>query len=188
MNVFIIGLPCSGRTTVAKAIQNDFGYFDLLETFNGKMARLSFPSNNDRYAFYHDKMISHLQADVEYFTKHVDVENTIIDNVSSPRDFMALFDYNRDYVIFLNRIDREEDAEDYQKIGISVIRDYCFWLSSAKLLPSDRWLEYRFRMNEDDSSYFRQLISKNSVFITRSFKKVISHIEEVIGKAKHEST
>lgn len=184
MNIFLIGLPQSGRTTTAKALQSvKLTYFDLLENFNRKFSRLSFPSENDRDSFYHEKFISHLKGEVEYFTKHVNVENSIIDNVISPRDFTTLFDYNNDYVVFLNRIDGDVPVEDYQMIGVSVIRDYCFWLASAGLLPSERWIEYKYRMSDDDTSFTKKLGAKNSVFIVKSFKKMLSHLEETIKKA-----
>lgn len=184
MNIFLIGLPKSGRTTTAKVLQSDhLGYFDILENFNRKFSRLSFHSDNERDSFYHEKFISHLRGEVEYFTRHVNIENCVVDNVVSPRDFMTLFDYNNDYVVFLNRIDGDASSEDYQKIGVSVIRDYCFWLASAGLLPADRWIEYKFRMSDEDTSFTKKLGSKNSVFIVKSFKKMLSHLEETIKKA-----
>lgn len=110
-------------------------------------------------------------------------ENFIIDGIQSPRDFVSLFDYTKDLVVFLNRTDNEYEYEDYENIGISVMRDYCFWLSSASLLPKERWLEFNFKVPGEESDYIKTLGSKNTVHIVKSLNKVISHLKEVIPQS-----
>jgi hypothetical protein len=70
---------------------------------------------------------------------------------------------------------------DHENIGVSVIRDYCFWLSSASLINKSNWLEYNFRIPGEDSEFIKNLGSKNSVFIVKSIKKAISHLKEKLN-------
>jgi hypothetical protein len=108
----------------------------------------------------------------------------VIDGIFSPRDFCKSFDYNKDIVVFLNRTDGEHDTKNYEYVGISVIRDYCFWLSSTGLLSKDRWLEYNFKIPGDDSASIRKLGVKNSVYIVRSITKVVPHLLSIITELK----
>jgi hypothetical protein len=81
-------------------------------------------------------------------------------------------------VVFLNRTDNAEEFKDSESIAVSVMRDYCFWMSAASLLPKDRWLEYNFKIPGDDSDFIKKLGSKNSVFLAKSLTKAISHLKE----------
>ena len=139
MNIFVIGLPKSGRSTLATILCSQFTDCD------------------------------------------------IIDGITSPQHFVVSFDPKRDIVVFLNRIDTDPNLyiSDHINIGVSVIRDYCFWLASAEMLTKDDWLEYNFKMQGEENDFVKELGSKNRVFIIRSFKKVIEHcircIEQIIS-------
>jgi hypothetical protein len=87
-----------------------------------------------------------------------------------------LFDLKNDIIIFLNRIDHDNDFHDHENIGISVIRDYCFWMSAAGFITKQRWLEYNFRIPGDQSDNFKQMGVQNTVIIAKSINKVIAHL------------
>jgi hypothetical protein len=190
-------MPQSGRTTVSKALceHNDYRYIDasswVKSTFREQRPGEHPQQFNDEYHAWfvnrmklNPKMISdNVHDSIEAYK---DVEGRfaeeayrfVIDGVFSPRDFMQLFDPNKDVVVFLNRTNNSAEYKDYENIGISVMRDYCFWLASAELISRDRWLEYNFTIPGEDSDFVKMLGHKNSVFIVRSLNRVISHLKE----------
>ena len=190
MNIYIIGLPNSGRTTVAKAIASNLGYNYISTT---DWVKVSFREKNESE---HDQ--SYSEAFQKYFferLKHkpnmcvdnvLDImachpeSNFIIDGIMSPKDFITLFNYNTDIVVILNRIDNEQYHYDHDSIFLSTIKDYCFWLASADLLKKSSWIEYNFKINNEDSDTVKIMGNKNSVFLVKHIKRVISHLEEKI--------
>ena len=191
MKIIICGLPHSGRTTVAKAVAQDlnYHYLDAISWVKHSFRLMEdgeyLHQYEDEYQQYMSKMMSN---EPEFITNNVfqilDLycpnSNFIIDGIGSPKDFMTLFDYRKDMVIFLNRIDNEKDCSDQENIGVSVIRDYCFWLSAASLLKKTHWLEFNFRIPGEDIDFIKTMGAQNSIFIVKNIKKVISHLEEKI--------
>jgi adenylate kinase family enzyme len=190
MKIFIVGMPYSGRTTVAKALCQDegFQYIDasswIKTTFRDQKEGEHIQQYLDEY---HTYLTRRTQANPFFAIDNVwdsieaykDKSNVfVIDGVLSPKDFVHLFDVNEDTVIFLNRTDNTEEFKDSESIAVSVMRDYCFWMSAAGLLPKDRWLEYNFKIPGDDSDFIKKLGSKNSVFLARSIVKAIAHLKE----------
>lgn len=191
MKIFIIGLPKSGRTTVAQAISEGDRrqYIDatgwIRSTFRAPQEGEHVQQFEDEF---HRYFSMRMMVNPWFITDHVrDMLNMnpqkkafIIDGIFTPKDLVSLFDYREDVVIFLNRTDNETDVKDHENIGVSVMRDYCFWMSSAGLLPKERWLEYNFRIPGEDSEFVKELGSKNSVFLIKSIERVIAHIKEKI--------
>lgn len=192
MKIFIVGLPSSGRTTVAKSLsmQENFRYVDatgwVKSTFRSKSPSEHIQQYMDEY---HQYLTNRMRVNPDLFINNVlesyqsySGENHIfvVDGVNNPRDLSRLFDYNKDMIVFLNRTDAEPEFKDYENVGLSVMRDYCFWLSSANLLPKDRWLEYNFKIPGEESEHIKPLGSKNSVFIVKSITKVSSHLKEYV--------
>lgn len=193
MKIFVVGMPQSGRTTVSKALCEikDYLYIDaaswVKSTFRDPKPGEHPQQFNDEYHAYltnrmkfrpnfiTDNVQDSIDAHGRYAT---DAYHFVIDGIFSPRDLMQTFDYNKDMIIFLNRTNNSSDYKEYENIGISVMRDYCFWLSSADLLPKDRWLEYNFAIPGEESDWAKQLGQKNSVFLVKSISKVISHLKE----------
>lgn len=194
MKIFIVGLPKSGRTTVAQALAKELEchYVDaatwLAHSFRAQNPGEHHQQYKEEYkAFMVEKLSEYPNLVVDRIDDLIGncwhPENFIIDGIQSPRDFVSLFDYTKDLVVFLNRTDNEYEYEDYENIGISVMRDYCFWLSSASLLPKERWLEFNFKVPGEESDYIKTLGSKNTVHIVKSLNKVISHLKEVIPQS-----
>jgi adenylate kinase family enzyme len=188
MKVFIVGLPKSGRTTVAKALVETHGwkYIDAMSwvrsTFRSKQLDEHYQQYEDDYQQY---LTKRMMVNPWFVSDHVfemmkvnaaDDAVFVIDGVASPKDFTALFDYRQDVIVFLNRTDNDYEYRDHENIGTSVIRDYCYWMSSAGLLPKKRWLEYNFKVPGDTSEDIKAMGAQNSVFIIKSFKKVLSHV------------
>jgi adenylate kinase family enzyme len=194
MKVFIIGMPESGRTTVARAIcqSTQFVYVDASSWMKNSFRPQRDGEHPEQYHdAYHHWVMNRVKENKNLIIDHVagtmsgyegaDKLNWVIDGVSSPHDFPALFDHNKDFVVFLNRTDNQEiKIKDYETIGTSVIRDYCFWLSAGGILSRDRWHEYNFKMVGGVVEKFKAMGSKNSVFIVGSLDKVIEHLKEVI--------
>lgn len=199
MKIFIIGMPGSGRTTVAKALSEhpDYRYIDASSWVKSTFREPRPGEPPQQYSDdLHSWFVNRLKLKPSIVSENVydsidsygqfadDAYRFVIDGVFSPRDFMSLFDYNKDVVVFLNRTNNSSEYKDYENIGVSVMRDYCFWLSSADLLTRDRWFEYNFAIPGDDSDAVKMLGHKNSVFIVRSPKRVISHLKEQLANVK----
>lgn len=191
MKIFIIGLPKSGRTTVAKSMSQDgFHYIDAVSWVKSAFRPQATDEHPQQYYdnFHHwftsrlnlkpNMIIDNIRDSMNAYGS--DANEFVIDGISSPKDFVAMFDYTHDFVVFLNRTDGDFESKDYETIGVSVIRDYCFWLSSAGLFPRERWHEYNFKMSDQESDHIKCLGSKNSVFIVKSFNKVIEHLKKSI--------
>lgn len=181
-------MPQSGRTTVAKSLcqSGKFHHIDgfswIKRAFREQRADEHPQQYNDEFHYWftnrlkinpslvvdnvRDSMAAYGSGD----------HNFVVDGVVSPKDFITLFDYNQDLVVFLNRTEGDVDSKDYENIGVSVIRDYCFWLSSAGLLPRDKWYEFNFKMSEDHLNFSKVLGSKNTVMIVKGGTKKIVEI------------
>jgi hypothetical protein len=191
MKIFVVGLPNSGRTTVAKAITEKIGgqYIDAMEwlkrSFRDRKHQEAQPQYEEAYQQFlsvrreinPNVIISNVRDLLTAYSGY----NAVIDGIASPKDFTDLFDYRHDIVIFLNRTDNPVEYRDHENIGVSVMRDYCFWLSSAGLLRKERWLEYNFQIPGEPSEQVKTLGSKNSVFIIKSINQVIVHVLEKIN-------
>lgn len=187
MKIFIIGLPQSGRTTVARAIEKQYNarYIDTMSWVKATFRERKPGEHIQRYEDEFDHFLSIRRMINPWFiTSHVfellksheSDKLFVIDGVASPRDFAELFDYRQDVVVFLNRTDGPAEFKDHENVGVSVIRDFCLWMSSAGLLAKNRWLEYNFKIPGEESDFVKTLGAKNSVFIVRSINKAISHL------------
>lgn len=195
MKVFIVGLPNSGRTTVAKALAEKEGSFYIdacswvRNGFRKQADKEPDQKFQDEYFHYVSDLLKRYPDMVsDYIRDRVEdciIESPhtkifVIDGLHSPKDIVSLFDYNEDYIVFLNRTDSDTDYKDYESIGVSVTRDYCYWLSSANLLNKERWLEFNFKIPGEDSNFIKVLGSKNTVMIVKSINKVISILDETL--------
>jgi hypothetical protein len=193
MKVFIIGLPNSGRTTVAKALAQKEGAH-YIDAFSWLEATFRQPDKDEPEQKFQDEYFQYLSERLKH-NPNMFVDNVngcmnaapfaassnptfIIDGLHSPRDIVHLFNYNEDYMIFLNRTDNDTEYKDQESIGVSVIRDYCYWMSSANLLTKDHWLEFNYKIPGEESEFVKVLGSKNTVLIVRSINKAISILKE----------
>lgn len=200
MKIFIIGLPKSGRTTMAKALSEKEGshYIDasswVKHTFRDIKDNEPAPTYQDEF---HSYLSDRLKINPDLYVDNVkqsiqssllkapisslyEEQTFIIDGLNSPHDLVKLFNYNEDYMVFVNRTDNDAEYRDHESIGVSVIRDYCYWMSSAGLLPKSRWIEYNFKMPGEESDHVKILGSKNSVFIVKSINRAISHFKSIM--------
>ena len=116
MNIFIIGLPKSCRTTIAQAISNKLG-FVYLSSSNWVKQIFRLPNTGEHELSYMEEYNKYfynlLKTNPNLVIKSINdkivngmlcnnKDNFIIDGISSPRDFITLFDYNKDVVVILN--------------------------------------------------------------------------------------
>ena len=188
MKIFIIGLPNSGRTTFAKKIIESFPDKNLLLFSLNNWLKLTFRPQNvkesieeynreyNQYQVERLKLDNNLLSDNYYKTvKILGNENQIIDDVLSPTEFVKIFDYNKDIVVFLNRLDNDNSMYENDNIAINVIRDYCFWLASNGLLEKAKWVEYNFKIPGQDIDFIKTVGVRNTVHLMKSLNKVIEH-------------
>lgn len=191
MNIFIIGLPKSGKTTVAEALckSSKFEYIDSASWLRATFRHKKDDEHEQQYEeAFHQFLVNRLKIDPKLSIKNIQSTMAsythsfefVIDGVIGPRDFAELFNYNQDIVVFLNRVNNDAECRDYHNISVSVIRDYCFWMASVGLLDKKRWLEYNFKIPGEESNDVKVLGSKNSVYLVKSLNKVISHLKDKI--------
>lgn len=191
MKIFVVGMPNSGRTTVAKAIAKpeNYMYIDSVSWVKNLFRPIRDDEKQQQYDDeYYQWLVNVMKNDPNIFVnvvnnaigigEYANKKTYVIDGVFSPIDFVKLFDYNQDIVVFLNRNSNTADYRDHENIGVPVMRDFCFWLSSANLIDKNRWLEYNFSIPGEDSSVIKKLGQKNSVFIVKSIDKVMAHLQE----------
>lgn len=190
MKVFVVGLPRSGRTTVAKTLAEYHGwnYIDAMSWVRSTFRALKDGEHYQQYEDDYQQYLSkRMMVNPNFISDHIlemikikGAPNNIfvIDGIASPKDFITLFDYRKDVILFLNRTDNEYEYRDHENIGVSVIRDYCFWMSSAGLLTKNKWLEYNFKMQGEDSEHVKIMGAQNSVIIARTIKRAVSHLIE----------
>jgi len=191
MKIFILGMPESCRTTVAKALcqEQGFTYIDsyswIKNSFRPQRSNEHPEQYLDEYHHWYLNRLKEKNLNIDFINGIISCyqkdSNWVIDGINNPHDFTNLFDYNKDFVVFLNRTDNQDSkSKDYESIGISVIRDYCFWLSSAGLLSKHKWYEYNFKLIGGSPDRFKAMGSKNSVFILGSIEKVIDHLKQAL--------
>lgn len=196
MKIFVIGMPQSGRTTVAEALSNQLA--DCLYIDATSWIRASFRPMLDKETplhyqdEYHSWLLQRMKANPMLFVNNVEQAicayesgsnkkfNYVIDGIFSPHDFIKLFDYNHDLVVFLNRTNNTAEYKDYENVAVPVIRDFCYWLASADLLTKNRWLEFNFAIPGNDSDIVKKLGNKNSVYIIRNIDRVAEIIKQYI--------
>lgn len=185
-------MPQSGRSTVSRALCqiDNYRYIDAATWIKSSFRQQKPHEHIQKYEDeYHTWMVNRIKNNPDIIIDNVKQSisaynepnaNFVIDGIFSPRDLAALFDFNKDVVVFLDRTNNSFEYKDYENIGVSVNRDYCFWLSSADLLPKNRWIEFKFHIPGEETDAIRMLGSKNSVFIVKSLNKVISKLKELL--------
>lgn len=190
MNIFVLGLPKSGRTTLSKKISQKDGihYIDAVSWVSSSFRTIN---EDESLTSYQEELNSFILNRLKlnpdlYINNILEIKSLyknqcfIIDGINSPHDIIKLFDYNNDYIIFLNRTDNEHEYKDHENIGISVIRDYCYWMAASNFLPKERWLEFNFKINGEESDFVKTLGSKNTVYLVKNFNKIIELIHKLV--------
>lgn len=182
MKVFIIGFKNSGRTTIAKELASymNFSYVDACVT---SMFRPILPNESQEN---YSQFIDEATANILKLDKNVvltllkNKNNIIVDGIQSPIDIINCFDYNQDYIVFCNRTDYEPEFLDKAKIGIALIKDYCYWLSSLNLISAERWIECNYKLPGPENVEVKKLNNKNSIYITKNMVNTIELLKKII--------
>lgn len=192
MNVYIIGEHLSGKTTVARALAEEPNYHYISGSgWLESTFRFPYPKENpfefqeELFKFKVNRLIvdPYIVSDnILDIMNAVDSDHYVVDGLVNPKDFIHLFDYNEDVIVFLNRTDSPEDSKNYESIAINVIRDYCLYLATVGLLPREKWLEYNFKIPGEESDFVKQLGKHNLVTITRSINRAILHLKGELCK------
>lgn len=191
MNIFILGLPKSGKTTIAKFVEQSLGfkYLNVSEWVKTQFRNRHHGEHEqhfkEEFAHYFFNLFKEEPSMCADYANDTMAEygldqNYVIEGVLSPRDFIQLFNLEKDVVVFLNRTDNDEYFQDHENISLPTMRDYCFWASAIGALPKSRWIEYNFKLHGEDSEYVKNLGAKNSVFLVKSINNVIAHLQDKI--------
>lgn len=191
MKIFLVGLEKSGKTAIASALSEYWDDCIHVSAFDWVRSTFREPyerENPDEYRqefnlYITERMKLNRYLFVDNVCDILEINNNknkfLIDGVNSPKDFIHLFNYNEDVVIFLNRVDGPDYIEGHDQLNVNIIRDYCLWLSNRGLLTKKSWLEFNFPIPGDPQDTFvKKLRNKNSVFITRSINQVINLLKE----------
>lgn len=205
MKIFIIGIPYSGRTTVAKALLQDekYQYIDASAWIKSTFRDQESGEHIQKYLeSYHEYLTKRIQSNPLFAINNIldsieaykNKSNIfIIDGINNPKDFIHLFDVNKDIVVFLNRTDNTEEFKDSESIAVAVVRDYCYWMATTGLLAKNRWLEYNFKIPGEGTelNLIKKMGTKNSVFLSRTINNTINHLrkslKELINPQDHQS-
>jgi hypothetical protein len=196
MKLFVLGLPQSGRTALSNALVVDSPDRHYLNATDWLRSSFRASYLNEHPNHYEDEYQQYLTVKTlvspllvpDYLqgqiAKQPDKTLFVIDGLTSPKDFVSLFDFRKDAVLFVNRLDNEAPYRDHECIGVRVIKDYCYWMASAGLISKERWLEYNFRIPGEGAEYLKTMGAQNCVFITRSFDRTIEHAKQQIRNMK----
>jgi len=193
VKIFIVGLTSSGRTTVSKALADEDKYIYIAgsDWFNSTFRSINKNETTENYNLdllnYRSirlKINPFLFIDnvLDIIDAYCEDDNFVIDGITNPKDFVHLFDYNKDIIIFLNRADMPDDPKNHEGIALNIMRDYCLYLTTVGLLDRSRWLEYNFRIPGEDSDFVKQLGKHNIITITKSINKAIDHLKGELCK------
>lgn len=199
MKTFILGLPNSGRTTVAQSLTEDkITYYVSAVDWMRSTFRKHNPKETDQdydaafQEYYIARMKLNPRLCIDNVLDIIDTNNTsehfVIDGILNPKDFIHLFDYNEDVVVFLNRTDNMSNGKDYESVSINVMRDYCVWLATMGFLPKDRWVEYNYKIPGEESDFIKTLGARNSVIITKSITRAIKDLRDKLWHLQQVAT
>jgi len=152
MKIFIVGNPRSYKTKLAKDISNVLtSLYDI--------PSIIFPNClKNNYHFFLGK-------------------NYIIDGIVNIDIIVNFFDSKKDYIIFMNKLDGQEEVETKYSILNGLTRDYCFYLSTMNSLPRDRWIEYNFK----SSNVIRQVKkmgTHNTIYVVPNYDFVLENVKQ----------
>jgi hypothetical protein len=146
-NIFIIGKTKSAKSALADWIETKYPEFCRVQASEWIKAECPWESYQlleDSYPEY-VKFLSHLSAKrlkenpdacIDYIKRKYRIENGMyaIEGIRNPRDFMSLFDPERDMVLFLSNPGHEFDGNFDD--GIEVIKGYVEWLAKHMLFAN----------------------------------------------------
>lgn len=195
MKIFIIGLPKSGSTRVAKTLAEDpsLHYVSATDWLQSTFRPPRHDEKKEDYDLaYLEFYVNRLKVNQSICIENViDVmksagtgKDFIIDGIINPGDLSRLLDFNTDVIVFLNRTDSPVTPKDYEGVAVNVMRDYCLYLATVGLLPKNRWLEYNYKLPGEESDFIKHLGKHNTVTITRSINKAIEHLKGELCKLR----
>lgn len=136
-NIFVIGPTECGKSTLCKEIEKiDDTHVFYRHISIGNHFKQKFPNNKkEGYTDYLTQKCKELLAKnpdyvINFYKEKGNCHGggMIIDGLRNPRDFVHLFDFNQDLVIFVER-DGFEIKNEFEA-GIDVIKNYVEWLKN----------------------------------------------------------
>lgn len=158
MKIFIIGQSGSAKTPFADAISRALNVkfvsaSDWLKPITGDAKFKTKQEHIDGLtAVTLRELHKNFDACTDYITATNDLSAPlIIEGMRNPRDFVKMFDFRHDMVIFLNREDNPYRATQFER-GIMVIDGYITWAVTNGLLDTERRVNFMFQPKDLDAT------------------------------------
>lgn len=193
MKIFVLGLSNSKKTDFCKALYDecnlDINYIHMTDWVKSTFRAIK-PNESEqdyeldfiKYLLFRLNINSNLLLNNALDILKVNEKNiSIIEGFFSPKDFISLFDYKNDIVVFLNRVDNTKSFSPEEYLSFGIIKDYCYWLSLNNLLPKDKWIEYNFKIPGEIIDSPKILVNKNTICLARSLETAIVHFKNVLN-------
>ncbi len=190
MKIFVIGTNNSGKTKFCQEIVNKnpefiyYSYNQLLKNSFGHRFKNEpaddFLKSFEKYSF-NILFDNPKYLEYNYYNENL-FNNVVIDDIFSPTDFIKLFDYKNDIVVFLNRTDISEETlySEQETVFVNLCRDYCFWLATVEMLNKKNWQEYNFKMTAPNNGFLKVVGIKNTLNLTSNLEAAIDHFNEYL--------
>ena len=142
MKIFVIGNSGVGKTPLSKEIENRYGFKYISASRKIKTlipSKILTLKKIDRKKYTNEITafsLSLLRKDPFIIINDLRMEdNVVIDGIRNPRDFINLFNPNKDKVVFVSKEKTEIKSTIFEK-GIIVIKEYIKWLEENNLLEN----------------------------------------------------
>ena len=151
MNIFVLGLTKTGKTTIAGRVAKKLSY-ELVSGSTWVKSRYVPPPGvvvgspdylRDITNYSCSQLASNPNVCVDYIHAHHCVEEgfLVIEGLRNPRDFTLLFRPDEDLLILLNYPNNPIVPSDFERHGVRVIRDTVEWMTSTGILDPSRVLK-----------------------------------------------
>lgn len=151
MNIFVLGMTKTGKTTVADRIAQKMGYERVSGSTWVKNRYVVPPGmvvGSPEYlqgitAYSCEALASNPDACVDFIRANHNVSEgfLVIEGLRNPRDFTLLFRPNEDLLILLNYPDNPVVPSEFERHGVRAIRDIAEWMVTTGMLNPDRVLK-----------------------------------------------
>lgn len=178
--VFVLGPSKSGKTTFAKCfpklkhIEASTPYRKAFEQERPEISTDSPLWRDEITKFGIHKKLAMPDFCINYVKGEIEktrFESQIISGIRNPRDFVSLFDYTMDYVVYLQPATTGYSSFDS---GLDVIRNYIDWLHVNGLYKKDEKMFYLYPYVDQKTTLYEavQNLAKEFLITENEFFKM----------------
>ncbi|MBY0359890.1 MAG: hypothetical protein K2W82_17940 [Candidatus Obscuribacterales bacterium] len=170
MKIFVLGRSRTGKSPFAQQVARFFGAQHIM---GSEWVRRQFTTDlpkSDRAgivqaitAFSLEKLRQNPHSCLNFIAGKYDLNSfCVIEGLRNPFDFIHLFDYRHDFVVFLEHEDNGLTATGFEQ-GLDIIRLHLAYQQNLGLLKSERVISYRYRnfYDEPKNTPWKLLLSED---------------------------